>query len=367
MCRVTYADVAMTAPIRQAMILAAGLGTRMRPLTAAMPKPLVPLLNIPSIYLTLEWLRAAGVETVMINLHYLGEMIRETLGDGRRFGLSLNYSDEPELLGTGGGVKKVESFFGDSVFYLVNCDFVTNCDLAVVARTHQQREALATMVLYENSASQPRYSRVGVDGEQHLCSLPGRKICEPYRGGIFTGIHVLAPETLRYLPDGASDIVKSLYLPLMEQHPDHVYGAFVDEMTWQDTGDLDGYWRTSMELLTNGSMELILFERFGFAELAKGVWAPRGTMLPVGVEIIPPVVLDQDVRVGREVVIGPSVVLGAGATVENQARVRETVVLPRAVVPANTECERAIVFERERMQMVEQPRRQERQEIRMRD
>ena len=348
----------MTASIRQAMILAAGLGTRMRPLTTGMPKPLVPLLTVPSICLTLEWLREAGVTEVMINLHYRGEQIRECLGDGRSFGLSLHYSDEAELLGTGGGVKKVESFFRDHAFYLVNCDFVSDCDLAAVAAMHQQRRALATMVLYANPAIQSRYSKVGVDDQQRLCSLPGLKRCDPVHGGIFTGIHVLTPEALRYLPDGASDIVKCLYHPLMREDPVRTYGQFVDGMSWQDTGDLESYWRTSMEMMANGSLGMMPCERFGLVESTGGVWAPSGTVLPSSIEVIPPVVVDRDVRIGNQVTIGPAVVLGAGATVADHAWMRETVVLPRAVVTADAPYAGAIVLGRERIQIVEPPIRQ---------
>ena len=110
------------------MILAAGLGTRLRPLTDRIPKPLLPVAGRPMIDYTLAWVAAAGIRQVMINLHHMGDRIRQTVGR-ERFGLEISYSEEPVILGTGGGLKRVERFFTDSPFLVVNADVLTAVDL----------------------------------------------------------------------------------------------------------------------------------------------------------------------------------------------------------------------------------------------
>jgi NDP-sugar pyrophosphorylase family protein len=121
------------------MILAAGKGTRLYPLTDALPKPMLPVAGEPVLHHTLRWLKRHGIRTVAINLHHQGSAIREAAGDGRTFGLSILYSEEPELLGTAGGVKRIEDFFEDP-FVVVYGDVLTDLDLGALAGAHLARQ-----------------------------------------------------------------------------------------------------------------------------------------------------------------------------------------------------------------------------------
>src|SRR4051812_30310051 len=113
----------MKKTMRKGMILSAGLGTRLLPITGTLPKPLVPILNIPNVVHTLDLLKRAGIKQVVLNLHHLSKQIEEYFGDGSRWGLDVRYSFESTLLGTGGGLKKAEAFFEGEPFVLANCDF----------------------------------------------------------------------------------------------------------------------------------------------------------------------------------------------------------------------------------------------------
>ena len=119
-----------------AMILAAGKGTRLYPLTETLPKPMVPVADKPVLEHTVNWLRRHGINRIVINLHHQGSAIRTHFGDGRRWDVALHYSDEPELLGTAGGVKRVEEFFDDP-FVVVYGDVLTDLDLGVLAAFHR--------------------------------------------------------------------------------------------------------------------------------------------------------------------------------------------------------------------------------------
>jgi NDP-sugar pyrophosphorylase family protein len=130
------------------MILAAGEGIRLKPFTLETPKALLPIRGVPLICHTLTWLKRYGISKVAINLHHLGNNIRDFLGDGSRFGVEISYSYEENLLGTAGGVKKMERFF-NKTFLVVYGDILTNIDLPTVIGFHRKKKAMITLVLSE--------------------------------------------------------------------------------------------------------------------------------------------------------------------------------------------------------------------------
>ena len=132
----------------EAMILAAGEGIRLRPLTLTVPKVLLPVAGVPLIEYTLIWLKRHNIREVGINLYHLGEKVKDFIGDGSRFGVKIAYSPEESLLGTAGGVKKMESFFTDT-FVVVYGDVLANFDLGAMIKFHQDNKALATIAVLE--------------------------------------------------------------------------------------------------------------------------------------------------------------------------------------------------------------------------
>jgi len=190
----------------KAMVLAAGLGTRMRPLTLDRAKPVLPVLNRPLLHWTLEMLASHGVEEVMINLHYLPRSVRAAVGDGRAFGLKVSYSFERDILGTGGGPRKVRHWIGDETLLLLNGDVVFDFDLTALRRRHERGGAPATLALLPNPDLR-RYSPVitGPDGRvKSIAGLP-----RPARGtaSMFTGVHILDPALLDRLSDKIASLV----------------------------------------------------------------------------------------------------------------------------------------------------------------
>ena len=211
----------------KAMILAAGLGTRMRPLTLLRAKPALPVLNRPLIHWTLERLARAGVDEVFINLHYLGGSIRRAVGDGSKFGMRVRYSREPVILGTGGGPRKLRRHFGDAPVLLVNGDVLFGFDLRAFLAAHRRSGAVASLALVPNP--DPRlYSAVVLRRDGRIAALAG--LPRPVRGRpwLFTGVQVLDPQLLDRLPPGLSDTVRHLYAPLV--------GEGVPVMGWTTDG-----------------------------------------------------------------------------------------------------------------------------------
>lgn len=185
----------------RAMILAAGFGTRLRPLTNATPKPLLPVGGTPLIVWNLLLLRRYGIREVIINLHHLGSMIENELGNGHALGMRISYSPEPSILGTGGGIKQAEDFFKGEPFLVVNGDTLFELDLGNLVRFHEQHHPLATMVVREDPEAE-KWGVLELDEGQRVVRINGRG--RDYKGSttarMFAGIHVLHPRLLATVP-----------------------------------------------------------------------------------------------------------------------------------------------------------------------
>lgn len=224
----------------KAMILAAGFGTRLRPLTETIPKPLLPVAGTPLIVWNLLLLRRHGVREVIVNLHHLGPMIEQALGDGTRYGLRLAYSREPVILGTGGGIKQAEPFFEGRPFLVLNGDTLLELDLGSLIEAHRHSQALATMVLRDDPEAE-RWGPVTVDGRQRVLTINGRGRPEdpPARTLMFAGVHILHPRLLRDVPVGReSSIIEAYVLALAAGEP--IAGYRMDGY-WSDIGTRERY------------------------------------------------------------------------------------------------------------------------------
>lgn len=225
------------------MILAAGLGTRLRPLTDTMPKPLLPVSGRPLILWNLLLLRRYGVTEVIINLHHLGHLIEQELGDGSQLGLRISYSREPVLLGTGGGLKQAAPFFDGRPFLVLNGDTLLELDLGEVARFHERRDGVATLVLREDPEV-ARWGTVEVDERQRILSINGRGRpaggpSATIRRRMFAGVHVVDPRVLRDIQPGRNSSIIEAYLLAIERG-EPLFGY---EMTgyWSDVGTPERY------------------------------------------------------------------------------------------------------------------------------
>jgi mannose-1-phosphate guanylyltransferase len=199
----------------KAMILAAGFGTRLGELTAATPKPLI---NIQGHYLIeypLALLKKAGIREVIINTHYLAGQIEQALGDGSKYDLRITYSREDKILGTGGGVKKAETYIGGETFILINSDVICNIDLNDVLSSHRSHKSDATMVLYDDP-SLPNFDEIKLTRAGRILSINDSPPLSGSRRTIhrvFTGIHFLEPVIFEYLHERFSSIITDFYQP----------------------------------------------------------------------------------------------------------------------------------------------------------
>ena len=224
----------------RAMILAAGLGTRLRPLTDTLPKPLLPIAGHPLIVWNLLLLRRHGITDVIINLHHLGHLVEQALGDGSPFGMRIAYSKEPMLLGTGGGLKQVEPFFNGEPFFVLNGDTLFDLDLGAMAAAHRRSRAVATMALRADP-DPDRWGAVEVDARQYVIRINGRGRTAggPTSKRMFAGVHLMHPRLLADVTPGRESSIIEAYVRAI-QGGETVVGYELSGY-WSDIGTPERY------------------------------------------------------------------------------------------------------------------------------
>jgi NDP-sugar pyrophosphorylase family protein len=311
------------------MMLAAGFGTRLRPLTEWLPKPVVPVANRPLIEYNLRLLQASGIEEVAINLHHLGEEIRRVLGDGSGLGIEIVYSPEEDILGTGGGLVKMRPFLQGGTFILMNADILTGVDLSSVLRFHRERRAVATMVVRPYPSGSFDYTPLVMDQEGRLVEF--KEVRREPRGGtrpvLFTGVHVLEPEVFDHLPASGFSCVNTQGYSSMLRSGLEV-AAFLEPGPWYDLGDPALYLTANRDLLA-GRLTL---GHVGRMDLKDAVLLGERVEKGAGVQLGPEVAVGDDCVLGAGASIARSVVW-PGSEVEPGARLDNVIVANNRVIP----------------------------------
>lgn len=323
----------------KAMILAAGLGTRLKPFSNYLPKPLLPFINRPLIEHTIEFLGKYGITELIINVHHLGEKIIDYLGDGKRFGVTVTYSKEEEILGTGGGIKRVKEFLKDEVFVVINSDFLIDFDLKEAIDFHQQNKALATMILRE-AQEMKAYGTIGISKEGYLTKFTNiiESTAETVlKEGHFVGIHILSPPIFEYLEDLSREVFcinREIYPRLIRDNK-KVLGYFMDGV-WIDLGTIKNYSKAQLEALQQSD-----FYRF---ETTEKIQIGAGTTIADTAFLKGPVVIGEHNIIKEEVDILPGTIIGSKCTVENRAQLAESIVLDGSHIQAGANFKRKIIF-----------------------
>lgn len=231
------------------MILAAGEGTRLLPLTRFRPKPLFPIYNVPLLELTIEYLKRAGVKEVVINTHHLNQSIESYIREIKPAGVNIQLSHEETLLGTGGAIKKVEDFWDDSPFIVINGDIIHTIDIITAYQNHLDRGNLATLIVHDY----PPYHRIEIDQGETIVGLREQRVkpsVSPTRKLAFTGIHIISPQILEKTPPQCHVDIINLYLELIASG-EKIGGFPVEGYYWLDIGTPNDYHRIHQDIHNN--------------------------------------------------------------------------------------------------------------------
>jgi mannose-1-phosphate guanylyltransferase len=313
------------------MLLGAGLGTRLRPITYEMPKPLVPILGQPVMGHILRLLERHGFHDVISNIHYFPDMIRDRFGDGSTYGVRLSYSYEEELLGTAGGVGNVRDFLGGETFLIISGDALTDIDLGALWARHKEAGGIGTLAL--KPVDDP--SQLGVvilNDENRIQGFQEKPDPAEALSNLGScGIYVFEPEIFDHFPDqDFVDWAQDVFPTLLERDL-ALYGHEIDDY-WNDVGSLRELRQGNLDALT-GVVEV---ERTG-AEISSGIWAEDSSTLEGQVLMEPPVYIGEGCTVQPDARLTGPVVMGEGCTIGAGAVLSDVLVWSGTEVPAGAE------------------------------
>jgi len=302
----------------RAIVLSAGYGTRLWPLTEDRTKPAIPILGKPLVGYVAEYIARYGFDDIVVNLHHRPESVRAALGDGSRFGVRLHYVEEPVILGTSGALDNTRDFFDRETFLVINGKLITDIDLNAALETHRRTHALATLVLLTNSRRE-RFSVVEVDNGRvtDFGGMPEPTTSDP-APLMFTGIQILEPRIFDYIPRGVfSHSTTDVYPQAIAKG--EIVAAHIASGTWRELSTLKRYVDISVEMLK---------------EQGQAYVAGADCVIGEGATVTASVLWDSvNVSAGARVtrsVLADDVRIAANDVIEN------AVVVPRALVEGKT-------------------------------
>ncbi len=331
----TPAVVARRAQPRQAVILVGGEGTRLRPITSRVPKPVAPVVERPFVAYILDNLARHGVDRAIFSTGFLAEAIEAEIGDGAGYGLHVEYVVESEPLGTAGAIANCEDKLHGSSFYVFNGDVLSDVDLTALARLHTDRGGMGTIFL--TPVEDPRrYGLVEIDADGRVASFLEKP--SDYEGTalINAGVYVLEPEVLEMVPRGKMFSIERGVFPQLAQ-AGSLYG-YVDHGYWRDIGTPDSYLQAHYDILerrVDTAVADALGEQYVFVSPTASVDADA--------RVVPPAYIGDRARVATGARVGPLTVLGDGAVVGEGASVTESVVQAGAVVGSHAQVRRSVL------------------------
>ena len=320
------------------MILAGGQGTRLRPLTLARAKPVVPLLNRPFLAYQLSLLRHHGVTDVILSCSYRVEDVEAALGDGRGLGVHLRYVVEKEPLGTGGGVRNAADLTSGSMFVL-NGDVLTDVDLTAMRGVHEARGSRTT--IYLAPVEDPRaYGLVETDAAgriERFREKPGAD--EAITTNLINaGVYLLDATLLQRMPAARPVSIEREFFPALIADGVPCFG-WAPVTYWRDIGNPAAYLAAQLDLL----QERVKTPLIPRGERHHGSWIAPGTTVPPGVSVVGPSLIGSHVTLGAGSRIGPLAVIGDGCAIASHARIERSVLWERVQVGSDAVIQDAVI------------------------
>lgn len=298
----------------KAMVMAAGLGTRLRPLTDLISKPMAPIINQPVMEHIVRLLAQHKFNDIVCNLHWYPDEIKNYFGDGSKWNVNIVYSYEKELLGTAGGVKNVEDFLGGSTFLVMSGDALTDIDLTAAFDFHKKKGGVATLVLTEVEDTS-QFGVVLLDSNKKIKGFQEKPLSGEARSNLAnSGIYFFEPEIFDYMPPKGQffDFGKNLFPDLLDKGIP--YYGFRHDQYWNDVGGLDEYQQGNFDAL-EGKVKV---KKLG-KEIKEGVWIGKDCKIEEGVIIIPPVCIGDNCTIKKGAKLYGPIILGNNTVVDERA------------------------------------------------
>ncbi len=319
----------------KAMILAAGKGTRVRPITNDTPKPMIPLLQKPVLESIIEHLKTCGIDEIIINTSYLSSKIENYFGNGSRFGVQIAYSFEGELqedklvskaLGSAGGMKKIQEFssFFDDTFVVLCADALIDLDIKKAIDIHKEKKSMATIALKKVQKEETnKYGIVELDEDDKILTFQEKpEVNEALSTLANTGIYIFEPEVFNYIPKDKEFDIGGDLLPLLAKRGLNIYGVDIP-YEWVDIGNVDDFYDATCKILSGE----IKGYNINAKEVKKGVYLGLNVKIDLEkVKIIPPVYIGSSSCVeDGAVIIGPTMI-GSNCKISQKVILRKSII-----------------------------------------
>jgi mannose-1-phosphate guanylyltransferase len=300
----------------QAVILVGGEGTRLRPLTVTVPKPVLPLVDRPFLAHMLDWLRRHGVDDVIMSCGFLATSVRNVLGDGSQFGLRLRFVEEPEPRGTAGALKYAEDLLDDR-FLMLNGDVLTDIDLTAQIAQHDQTGAVGTLALVPVE-DPTAYGLVRVHDDRSVKEFVEKPTADSIDTNLISaGAYVLERRVLDLIPPDRNVSIEREIWPRLVGDGLFAYAA---DAYWLDIGTPERYLQGTFDIL-EGNVQTAVTERLGSGYIA------IADQVEASGRIVPPAIVERGCRIAAGAHVGSLVVLGAGVDVGEGSKIERSVVL----------------------------------------
>ena len=320
----------------KAMILTAGKGTRLLPLTRKVPKPLFPVGDRPLLLYLFDLLKEYGIKEIVLNLHHLGNLIEKKIGTGEELGLRITYSPEERLLGTGGGVKKASPLWEEEEILVINGDNLLELNLEKLIQVHRATKAVATMALRPRKPSDV-YTPIYLDENNLVKSIGGK---EKNPAFVFLGAQILSPKFIDLLPrrTPACLIEDGYQVALRGRRP---VACFISTGYWKEISTLPLYGEANRDFLRGKSPSYFYRGREEFTR--RGIYPGKNHRLGPRISFYFPVYLGDNCRIGGQSVLGPSALVGSGSTIGENCRLENAFLWPGSKIRKGSNLKNLIV------------------------
>ena len=302
----------------KALFLAGGMGTRLRPLTDKLPKPMVPIMNKPLLERSMDNLRRCGINEMVISTCYRSKYIKDYFGDGSKFGFKIEYVSEDTPLGTGGAIKKAGKLF-DSTFLVFNADILCNMDFMELIKSHQSKSAKVTIAVTKvNNPS--AYGVIEYDQNECAVSFTEKPEADQIRSNyINAGVYVMEPSVLREIPEGRPVSVEREIFPKLLQKR-HKVAIYKGCSYWMDIGTPEKYLQTHEDIMA-GDCRIS-----GVHFKNKSVFKDGKSFIDTTAVITGPVYIGDHVKIGAYATVGPNAVIGNDVSIHMGSTVVDSVI-----------------------------------------
>lgn len=316
--------------------MSGGMGTRLRPLTCHLPKPMVPIFNKPVMEYGIDLFKKYGINDIAVTLYYLPNMIMDYFGDGSKYNANIKYYIEDKPLGTGGSVKNADEFL-DSTIVVISGDAFTNIDIGKACDFHREKGSKATLIL-KREPIPLEYGVVITDEDGRII----RFLEKPTWGEVFsdtinTGIYILEPEVLDYYKKGENfDFSKDLFPRLLKDNIP-MYG-YITEEYWCDIGDLNTYMKTHVDILSDKEKQYLLENNN-----KDSIWIGEGTIIEKNAKIYSPTYIGKNTIIREGAIIEPYTVIGDYCTIGEGTSIKKSIIWNNANISKNCEIRKSVI------------------------